>query len=76
MATPVPSVCEKCEMQDCENCKIKPKNKCGAACEIWSRPCGYNRPFVRGKDKAGNPIPGYNPGKMEEMNDRKVFKVS
>jgi ribonucleoside-triphosphate reductase len=38
--------------------------KCGAKCEIWSRPCGYFRP-----------VANWNIGKKQEFKDRKVFNV-
>lgn len=60
MANPCPA----CTSQDCENCKIKPKNKCSHKCQIFSRVCGY---FA--------PTKNFNLGKKEEFRDRKVFKI-
>jgi len=59
--------CRACVSQDCQNCKIRPRNKCGKKTEIFSRVCGYYRPYWK-QDR-----PGFNAGKMEEMKDRKVF---
>lgn len=42
----------------------KPKRRrCGAACEIWSRVCGYFRP-----------VANWNKGKKQEFEDRKPYK--
>jgi ribonucleoside-triphosphate reductase len=44
--------------------KRKVMAKCGAKCEVWSRPCGYFRP-----------VESWNRGKKEEFKNRKVFKT-
>jgi anaerobic ribonucleoside-triphosphate reductase len=64
MLNPAPTVCEKCELQNCETCKIRPARKCGKPTEIYSRVCGYFQPVKK-----------WNIGKKEEMRDRKVYKV-
>jgi anaerobic ribonucleoside-triphosphate reductase len=56
--------CLNCTTQDCENCKIKPVNKCGEKTTVWSRVSGYCRP-----------VSSWNKGKQEEFRDRKVFKT-
>ncbi|MDD5598716.1 MAG: anaerobic ribonucleoside-triphosphate reductase [Victivallaceae bacterium] len=38
--------------------------KCGAKCEIWSRPCGYFRP-----------VTNWNIGKKQEFKDRKNYQI-
>jgi anaerobic ribonucleoside-triphosphate reductase len=62
--------------QECEETKQvttpepeKPKQqRCGEPCEVFSRCCGYIRPWrhANGRD-------GYNKGKMEEVRERRNF---
>lgn len=56
--------CRENSPENCKECGAKPKNKCGAITEVYSRVSGYHRP-----------IKNWNPGKREEFGDRKVFKV-
>ena len=49
--------------------------KCLRKCEIFSRPCGYCRPFKK-INGSGEQVNGYNPGKMAEVADRKMFNVN
>ena len=41
--------------------------KCGEKTEVYSRVCGYFRPF--------RPVSNWNKGKKEEFKDRKTFEV-
>ena len=45
----------------CHHCRVFISKKM----EIWSRPVGYLRP-----------ISNYNPGKQQEYNDRKKYKIT
>lgn len=60
MANPCPA----CELQNCESCKIKPKNKCSLKTTVWSRVSGYCRP-----------VSSWNKGKQSEFADRKTYKT-
>jgi len=62
----MPNPCLNCvEIVDCKNCTKRPKHKCGAVTEVFSRVSGYFRPTSK-----------WNIGKREEFRNRKVFKTS
>jgi len=51
------------------------KKVCGRKTEIWSRPCGYYRPFQT-VNPDGTIGTTFNKGKLSELKDRKVFDVN
>jgi len=50
------------------------KHICGCKCEVFSRVVGYIRPFKK-VTGSGEQVNGFNPGKMAEMKDRKLYSV-
>jgi hypothetical protein len=50
--------------------------KCGQQCQVWSRVCGYHRPYImEGNNPDGTRKSSYNPGKRSEAIDRKPYVV-
>ena len=70
----MPNPCLNCPTQNCDTCKIKPPKKCGRETEIFSRCCGYFRPYKM-PSKNGKAQSSWNKGKLSEKADRLDFDI-
>lgn len=68
--------CLQCKDQLCDTYVKKPKNKCMAKCQIFSRVCGYFRPVVMPSKDGKKSGSSWNLGKVSEYNDRKEFVLN